>query len=508
MLIRTDGHTSIKRPQSRSADSRQTFAKPQAEASPPWVDALVPSVPVVRNTAVSMATGTAAGLGVGYLLGNLALGGAVGAAAGVAGSLAVHAYQSSQRQERKEEVVAEHDLQRAQLQEKLGVPSEASGSFERATAYSNGQNLLVEFAATGSFLSVTNTGPKRPVLWVSEGQARGAFGETVGRANRDIPETRMELASPLRDSWSLHGGSEVARYSPLGAKDQQVELSDDGKLSFAHSGRLKGAGVYDLNNGDVDSPFLKLRGGVVQDLELSSQRYGRQDVGYSYRNGAFVQVGGDDASLRPTLPLKLLGNPISFPPVDGANQSLTRTKVAIHNQGVFASAELKETVTANYVPKGADWVPNPEDRLESESLSVHLKGGGTIEQSAHYDGGRSPKEVRLSLNGQRTHGLTASATPEAITIHKPRTDPMRATEESYTQTIGIDGTITWKTDNSNIWNEYTFRPDGTVTGEWGSRGSQPVTISQEELPSLEAGGTINFAGYQQQLFLAPEKIGR
>lgn len=509
MIIRTDNpqHALKTKPPVRAKDV------PSRDGVPQWVDSLVPGVPVARNTAASLAAGIATGVGVGYLANQMPLGGALGAAVGLVGAIGLNVYQSSQRERRKEEVVVQHDQQRARLQERLAVPKQAGASYERASVYFTDKNMLVEFPATGTFLSVTNTGPKDPVLWVREAEAYGPGGDAVGKANGEIPETTMELSFPLRQPQKLLGGADIKRHDPLGEKEQQVELLEGGKLRFAHSGFPEGGAVYDLNSGNLDSPFLTMRDGMVEKLEMpraESSYPPKSPFGYSYDGEVFLRVGHNDSFMRPTLPPQLLGSPVRFPQVEGANEVRTNTMLSVQNEGVFRSLELKETVLGNYLPQGAQWSPDLRDQRQGEDLNVTFQGGATLSQTRQWDESGALKSAKLLLNGAAVGGLSASASGDTVVIHKPR-DPGSMYDKGYSQAITKDGTIVWTTRSTYDWSEYTFQSDGTVSGRTAStlglEPEEPGEIEAEKLPKLLPNGTVDFGDRQQRLFVSPQQVG-
>lgn len=484
---------------------------PSQDGVPQWVDSLVPGVPVVRNTAASLAAGIATGVGVGYLANQIPLGGALGAAVGLVGAIGLNAYQSSQRERRKEEVVLQHDQQRGRLQERLEVPRQATATYERAKVYSTDKNMLVEFPATGTFLSVTNTGPKDPVLWLRESEAYGRGGDAVGKANGEIPETIMQLSSPLKQPQNLLGGADIDRHDPLGEREQQVELLEGGKLRFSHSGFPEGGAVYDLNSGNLDSPFLTLRDGLVEKLEISAREsYPKTPFGYSYDGEVFQRVGHGDSFLRPTLPPQVLGSPVRFPQVEGANEVRAHTTLSVRNEGVFQSLELRETVLEDYLPQGAQWSPDSQDQRQSEDLKVAFQGGATLSQTRLWDESGGLKSTKLLLNGAAAGGLSASASAGTVVIHKPR-DPMSMYDKGYSQSIAKDGTILWTTRSTYDWTEYTFKTDGTVSGRTalttGLDQEEPREIEAEKLPKLLRNGIVDFGDRQQRLFVSPQQVG-
>ena len=507
MIIRTDNlqHPLKTKPPVLAKDV------PAQDDVPQWVDSLVPGVPVVRNTSVSLAAGIATGVGVGYLANQIPLGGALGAAVGLLGAIGLNVYQSSQRERRKEEVVVQHDQQRWRLQKKLEVPNEATATFDRAKVYFTDKNMLVEFPATGTFLSVTNTGPKDPVLWVREVEAYGPGGDAVGKFNGEIPKTTMQLSSPLKQPQQLLGGGDIDRHDPLGEKEQQVELLEGGKLRFAHSGFPEGGAVYDLNSGNLDSPFLTLRDGLVEKLEISGREsYPKGAFGYSYDGQVFNRVDHGKSFLRPTLPPQVLGSPIRFPEVEGANEVRTNTTLSVQNEGVFQSLELKETVLGNYLPEGAQWSPDTKDQRQGEDLNVTFQGGATLSQTRLWDESGSLKSTKLLLNGAAATGLSASASAGTVVIHKPR-DPNSMYDKGYSQAIEKDGTMRWTTQSSYDWTEYTFKSDGTVSGRTasiiGQEQEEPREIEAERLPKLLPNGTVDYGDRQQRLFVSPQQLG-
>lgn len=505
MIIRTD-----KSPASSQVRSKPLPQSKAVSEEPAWVDAMVPSVPLARNSALSVGAGAVAGLGVGFLLDQLALGGAAGAVAGAAGAVAIHLVASSRREQAKQGIVARHDQQRRDLQGELGVPKEPNRSYGRAKVYTSEKNLLVEFPATGSFLSATNTGPKRPVVWEREGDAYGSPGEALGRLNQGIESTDLRLSRPLEDARFLEPGNDIVHFDPLGPKDQQVNLSADGKLTLSHSGTPEGGVTYDLQNGNVDSPRLVVRDGKVEKLDLSEQTFRRQEhVGYRYEGGQFEQVGEGKRRLRPTLALQHLGHQdIAFPTLEGANEVLTRETLRVTNEGVFRSLRQQETVLANYLPEGAEWTPEPKEKKQSETLEVTLKGGAVLSQVRGHEALRDGRDsYQVKLNGETTFGLQLSVNQGSLVIHQPRTPQMRQGDNTYTQTVGKDGTITWRSHSYDNWTQFVFGADGSVKGSYGSDNSdQSYDRGPDGLPELRPDGTLQFQGYQQRLFVAPEEI--
>lgn len=230
---------------------------------PEWVDGFVPNPHTKVKSAVAVTAGTGLGVALGSLVDQMLLGGAVGLGAGLAASLGLHLHARHQRKQTEQSVLRRHAEQRANLQKDLGVPEQPSAVFERAKVYESARNLLVEFPASGGFLSVTNTGPKRSVLWVPESQAYGSAGEALGRINEGIERTEMKVSQPLGRASSHYGGHDIKHRDPLGAADLQVQLDREGRLNLAHSGSPDEGVTYDLQTGKVSSPFLTIDHGEI-----------------------------------------------------------------------------------------------------------------------------------------------------------------------------------------------------------------------------------------------------
>lgn len=485
----------------------------QVEAGvPDWVDRSVAQVPVRRNTAITTAMGVSAGVGVGLLCDQLALGGAIGAAAGLLGAVGVHLHQSRQREDRLTAVMLDHDAQRRTLQGELDVPRQPTASYTQAKVYANEKNLLVEFLANGAFLSVTNIGPKRSVVWVRESEAYGSAGEALGRVNQGIGETEINFHLPGKRDHRREIGDEVEHYGPMTELDQQVVLTADGKLNFAHSGNPGGGAVYDLENGNVDSPFLTLRQGKVENLSLPDDPSSyRRHLGFAYEGGQFRLVGGKARPLTPTVPLESLGFPVTLPTVKDANTPVVRTAFSIKNEGIFASARAEQTFAQNYVPPGADWVREPGERLQAERLDITFASGLTLAQNRSFEGDTLRGVVtEVLLDGKPWSGMEVTANAEGITINKAHgADPYRRRDEKTCgQSVYKDGTIVWSGDDGHFVREITFTPNGKVSGEYGPVGYEGRSPMPEHwLPELRPDGTLVLAGNENgRLFLAPSRI--
>ncbi len=353
MLIQRTNIKTANTPRIEAAEVKTSSNPPTEKSEPAWLDRMVKDVPVEQNNVISVVTGTttgvAAGIGIGLLCNQLPLGAVIGAVAGVAGGLVGGALFNrkalEQRDLAKSRILGQQEFQKARFQRSLQLPTEPTATFSKAKVYESGKNFMLEFPADGSLMTVTNSGPKRAQAWaMRESEAYGIGGEVLEKLNRGIEETEAVIWQPRNNKAYQPSFSDVKRHKPLGAKDLQAQLSDDGKLNLSHSGSPDDGVTYDLTTGDVSSPYLQLQGGEVKDLNLnipkSPDRNETPYVGYRFSDGTFEQLGGSHRTLSTSLPLTSLGvDEVSFPKTQGVNERQDRTLLSLQNEGVFRSVQ-------------------------------------------------------------------------------------------------------------------------------------------------------------------------
>lgn len=336
----------------------------------------------------------------------------------------------------------------------------------------------------------------------------GPVGYSTGKANAPIPQTYASLLAPDGTVKQGLGYLDVRAYDPLSPKSLEIELSDDGKLSFAHSSYRDGAAVFNLENGDVQSPPLIMTDGVVEKLQFG--RYS-ENTGYRFKGEVYEKLGLPSIEhFQSTLPVRLFGITPNFPNSSKAETEV-KTNLSLKNEGVFAKLVDKETVIANYLPKGAQWSGVAESRPQSSDLCVAFQGGGRLQEHLTFeytDDGTTLSKVssEVSVDGKPlAENVTALATADKLSIEGIADNGDRETQE-----IDKDGTIHWDRVSGVFFDHYSFHPDGTVTGQYGQYDGGhrvAVDLKPDRLPVLTADGVMNFGGFQKRLFLSPRQIG-
>jgi len=489
--------------QSSSVNSHKRFQKPvpaPQQEVPGWVDSFVPNPHTTLKSAAAVTTGLGLGIALGVATDQVLLGGALGLGAGLTGTLVVHALAKRQKSQIEQSVLKRHDEQRSRLQANLGVPEQPSTVFKQAKVYENEKNILVEFPANGGFLSVTNSGPKRPVMWISENEARGPAGETAGRVNLGIEPTEMKISLPLRKGVPIYGSDDIQRYNPLSERDLQVQLDKEGHLNIAHSGKPDGGVTYDLETGKVESPYLTIDNGLIEKFRAPYPNY--YGTGYSYKNGKIREAGKEGRTFSMTLPPEWLGQTVRFPSIEGANGRRVDVPVDIKNDGIFERVTVARTMETKSIPAGSEWVEDPKDRLLREDIQATLQGGISVTSLAG--------EVRI--NGEKRY-LKASASEDTLVLSQHRSPNPYTFTKFSSQEIHKDGTVVWRENYApEKWTSYTFKPDGSVSGVNGSVSYAGNVIErpmgEEYLPKILEDGRIERYGAEMPMFISLQELKR
>ncbi len=377
-------------------------------------------------------------------------------------------------------------ITRADRTAMLEVDAHAGGAqtYKFGSVRQSGQSLEVDFAS-GWRLQAEGIGDKPDILSLPEHMCYGEAGRALGQRNAAIPHTTAQL----------YGADGFPREA-MGGDPRRLKVLYDG------NGVVTVQGVrYDLNQGSVESDWLKIQDGRIQRLVLDDP-----SRKVKCEPGGVFSSGGQRVGL--PIPPEAMGD-FKLPEAVATGQLATKRHTLARQEGLFEELTLVQQVRRPPTEAG-EWLEATQEEVVSSHVEARFASGSQLSfKNGAYqlDGQPVPGKVSVDRRGLVIEGAPLAQGDVITQVIDP--EGVRVVRE------GFRNGDHRRLGDREVCDAYSFLADGGVDGEhlypakgggYGSYAADKVTV---EDGVLKTGMLLAYFQYSEsdiKLSIPPGKV--